>query len=187
MWHAMLTLPPRAVALGLSLVVGIVGCERGVTDEPHTSAPASPSPSGTTAESLPYDLFTNLAYAEPVPPDSPGHLLDLYVPSDGPGPFPVVIWQGGSAWYSNETKDGPDSQRLAMELAPFGYAVAAVNTRNTVDRRDGGDDAHWPDQLYDIKAAIRYLRSVAGEYGLDEAHLGIIGTPRAGGRPRWPA
>jgi acetyl esterase/lipase len=169
-----------AIAFGLSLVVGLAGCDGRVTDEPHAPVPVSPSPSGTTPESLPYELFPNLAYAEPVPPGSPGHLLDLYVPNDGPGPFPVVIWQGGSAWYSNETKDGPDSRRLAMELIPYGYAVAAVNTRNTVDRRDGGDDAHWPDQLYDIKAAIRYLRSTAAEYRLDAAHLGIIGDSSGG-------
>jgi acetyl esterase/lipase len=107
-------------------------------------------------------------------------LLDLYVPNSVEGPFPVVIWQGGSAWFSNETKDGRDALRLAQELTPFGYAVAAVNTRNTVVRRDGGDDAHWPDQLYDIKAAIRYLRSTAATYDLDEANVGIIGDSSGG-------
>jgi acetyl esterase/lipase len=92
----------------------------------------------------------------------------------------VVIWQGGSAWYSNETKDGRDPERLARELAPFGYAVAGVNTRNTLGVADGGDDAHWPDQLFDIKAAIRYLRSQAAIYQLDKQHFGIIGDSSGG-------
>jgi acetyl esterase/lipase len=174
----------RALAVAW-LLVFLAACTAGPAPTDPTAstrvAPSQPpSPEPATPGSLPFDLYPNLEYAEPEPPGSPGHLLDLYVPSDGLGPFPVVIWQGGSAWYSNETKDGPDSQRLAMELTPFGYAMAAVNTRNTVDRRDGGDDAHWPDQLHDIKAAIRYLRSTAATYRLDEAHFGIIGDSSGG-------
>jgi acetyl esterase/lipase len=166
----------------LSLVVSLTGCGGGGTDEPRpsTSPAGGTTPANTTAGQPPYDLHPNLAYAAPMPPGSTGHLLDLYVPTNGSGPFPVVIWQGGSAWYSNQTKDGPDPPRLAWELVPFGYAVAAVNTRNTVDQTDGGDDAHWPDQLYDIKAAIQYLRSEAAMYHLDEQHFGIIGDSSGG-------
>lgn len=183
-----------ALVIGLSLIVVLTGCEGGGTGEPvapmpsatvssavPTTQPASgTTPAPTTTSQLPYDLHPNLAYAAPMPAGSTGHLLDLYVPADGPGPFPVVIWQGGSAWYSNQTKDGVDPPRLAIELTPFGYAVAAVNTRNTVDQTDGGDDAHWPDQLYDIKAAIRYLRSEAAMYHLDKQHFGIIGDSSGG-------
>ena len=169
-----------AFVAGLVLAIGLTGCEGGVSGEPLASTPSVTLSPPTTAGQRPYDLYPNLEYAEPVPPGSTGHLLDLYVPTDGAGPFPVVIWQGGSAWYSNETKDGADPPHLAKELVPFGYAVAAVNTRNTVGRRDGGDDAHWPDQLYDIKAAIRYLRSNAAMYQLDEQHFGIIGDSSGG-------
>ena len=169
-----------AFAAGLSLVVGLTACVGGATGELQVSTPSATLSPPATGRQQPYELHSNLAYAAPRPPGSTGHLLDLYVPTDGPGPFPVVIWQGGSAWYSNQTKDGTDPRRLARELAPFGYAVAGVNTRNTVDQTDGGDDAHWPDQLYDIKAAIRYLRSKAADYHLDEAHFGIIGDSSGG-------
>jgi hypothetical protein len=39
----------------------------------------------------------DLAYAPASPEGSEGHLLDLYLP-EGEGPFPLVLWSGGSAW-----------------------------------------------------------------------------------------
>lgn len=42
-----------------------------------------------------------------------GHLLDLYLPA-GDGPFPVLIYHGGSAFRSDDTKsDAAPSQDVA--------------------------------------------------------------------------
>ena len=48
-------------------------------------------------------IHRDLAYAAPV---GRGHLLDLYVPEDAAGPFPVVVVQLGSAFRSDDTKSG---------------------------------------------------------------------------------
>jgi len=36
--------------------------------------------------------------------DDLGHLLDIYLPSQGAGPFPIVISIAGSAWTDNNNK-----------------------------------------------------------------------------------
>jgi alpha/beta hydrolase fold len=36
-------------------------------------------------------------------------------------------------------------------------------------------DAQWPTQIYDCKAAIRWVRANASKYGLDADHIGVSG------------
>ena len=57
----------------------------------------------SSAASAAYTLYADLSYAAPV---GRAHLLDLYVPAGGNGPFPVVIYQAGSAFLSDDTKSG---------------------------------------------------------------------------------
>ena len=121
----------------------------------------------------PYQLLTDLAYAPPSPATSRGHLLDLYIPIGQKPPFPVVIWQKGSGWRSDGTKGGPDALRLAQQWAPHGYVIAAVNTRSS-------DQATFPAQVHDIKAAIRWLRKHAPHYRIDPDHIGIMGDSSGG-------
>jgi acetyl esterase/lipase len=53
------------------------------------------------------------------------------------------------------------------------YVVASVGYRLS-------QHAHFPTQLEDCKAALRWLRAHAGEYHIDPAHVGAVG-PSAGG------
>ena len=120
-----------------------------------------------------------------------GHLLDLYVPTATPGPHPVVLYIAGSAFQSDDTKDGQPSGTsadpgaptglgglttaalLAEMWAPHGYAIAAVNIRSSTE-------GTFPMQLYDIKAAIRYLRANAETYDLDSGRFATMGTSSGG-------
>lgn len=116
--------------------------------------------------------FADLAYAPAEPARSKGHLLDLYLPPafSGPPP-PLVVWTGGSAWMADT---GKDSARLvAKELNAAGFAVAGVSIRSSAQAR-------YPAQLYDIKAAIRWLRANARVYGYDPRRIAIMGDSSGG-------
>jgi acetyl esterase/lipase len=99
-----------------------------------------------------------------------GHLLDLYLPA-GDGPFPVVIYQGGSAFRSDDTKS--DAAPIAKMWLPRGYAIVGLNVRSS-------SQATFPAQVHDVKAAIRYLRAHAGKYGLDGSRFATMGTSSGG-------
>jgi acetyl esterase/lipase len=125
-----------------------------------------------------YKLVSDVPYAPPSPASSRGHLLDLYLPDGVPGPYPVVVWQGGSAWMSDDTKtadsdSSPGAQSLASRWTPKGYAVVGLNERSSAQ-------AKFPAQLYDIKAGIRWLRANAAKYRLDADRIGIIGNSSGG-------
>jgi acetyl esterase/lipase len=112
----------------------------------------------------------NIAYAAAEPALSRGHLLDLYLPA-AEKPVPVVIWTGGSAWKGDDGK--ATAGLVATRLLPAGLAVAGVSIRSS-------SQTTFPGQLYDIKAAIRWLRANAANYNLDPDHIGIMGDSSGG-------
>src|SRR4029077_20426281 len=66
-------------------------------------------------------------------------------------------------------RGGPGAGRLL----PAGLAVAGVSIRSS-------KQTTFPGQLYDIKAAIRWLRANAESYHLDPDHIGIMGDSSGG-------
>jgi acetyl esterase/lipase len=89
--------------------------------------------------------------------------LDLYMPQGAANP-PLLVWVHGGSWQRG-TKEGVD----AIDLVRGGYAIASIDYRLS-------PVAKFPAQVHDIKAAIRYLRARAGEYGYDAARIGIMGS-----------
>jgi acetyl esterase/lipase len=53
------------------------------------------------------------------------------------------------------------------------YVAATINYRFS-------DEAIWPAQIFDCKAAIRFLRGKADEYGIDPDHIGVMGASAGG-------
>jgi acetyl esterase/lipase len=128
-------------------------------------------PSLTIAQAPPTPTHADLAYAPAEPPTSNGHKLDLYLPQGVTGPWPVVIWTGGSAWMADTGKRSAPG--IAARLNPAGYVVAGVSIRSS-------SQVQFPGQLHDIKAAIRWLRANAKQYGLDADHVAIMGDSSGG-------
>ena len=92
--------------------------------------------------------------------------LDLHLPEAKN--TPVIVWVHGGAWRAGSKSDMP----LGLLVAQ-GFAVASVDYRlSTV--------APFPGMIHDIKAAIRYVRGKAGEYGYDADKLGVAGSSAGG-------
>jgi len=107
----------------------------------------------------------------PYASQSPKQKLDIYLPEEGDGPFPVIVAIHGGAWALGNKRD--------MQLVPMleglkrSFAVVSVGYRLS-------DEALFPSQIYDCKAAIRYIRARGAEYSIDGDRIGVWG-PSAGG------
>lgn len=89
--------------------------------------------------------------------------LDLYLPEDVPPPHPLLVWIHGGAWRMG-SKENP----RALPLVQHGYAVASLEYRLS-------QEARFPAQLHDCKAAVRWLRTRAEQFGLDPTRFGAWG------------
>ena len=107
--------------------------------------------------------WLDLAYAD----TSSSQRLDIYLPEAGEGPFPVVLFIHGGAFAYGDKRD--------IHVLPFlraldyGYAVVSVNYRLSVE-------AAFPAGIQDVKAALRWLRTRAGDYSLDPGRIAACGT-----------
>lgn len=103
-----------------------------------------------------------------------GHRLDIYLPEEGEGPYPVVVFVYGSAFFHNNGKG--EGSWLASLLCEEGIALAAINHRGT--KTDKG--TIFPSLVHDVKAAVRYLRANAAKYQLDPERIGATGMSSGG-------
>jgi acetyl esterase/lipase len=110
-------------------------------------------------------VYRNLAY---VPNGHERQTLDLYLPEKGNGPFPLIVWIHGGAWTS-----GSKDECVPLPWALKGYVVASINYRLS-------QDATFPAQIEDCKAAVRWLRANAARYKIDRDRV-IAWGDSAGG------
>ena len=130
--------------------------------------PQGGGPGGASTFASVDPTVTDLAYAAL----SEAQKLDLYLPTTGDGPFPVVIMVHGGGFMFGDKSDGAGLTGVD-QLLEAGYAVASINYRLS-------GEATWPAQIQDAKAAVRYLRSAADEYNLDPEHFGAWGASAGG-------
>jgi acetyl esterase/lipase len=97
---------------------------------------------------------------------SPAQKLDIYLPDEGEGPFPVLATIHGGAWMFGDKSE--DMNLPFLEGLKHGYAVACINYRLS-------GEAHFPCQIHDCKTAIRYLRTNAPTYQLNGNRIGAWG------------
>lgn len=98
--------------------------------------------------------------------------LDVWLPPEGQGPFPVIIaiHGGGFLWCDKRTGDMVTPMLAGLAR---GYAVASVNYRLL-------DEAPFPAQPQDLKMAIRYLRANAAQLQLDAERMVTWGGSAGG-------
>lgn len=99
-------------------------------------------------------------------PDGHRRTLDIYLPNEGDGPYPVVVDIFGGGWYFGNKS----SHKLepALNLLKRGFAVVSINyslsSQDTLDT-----------QIQEVKAAIRYVRKHAASYQLDPDRIALLG------------
>lgn len=91
--------------------------------------------------------------------------LDLYLPNNPVRAVPIIMYIHGGGWSGLDKGWCPYPMRLLEQE----YAVASINYRLL---QEGGA---FPANLHDCKAAVRWLRARAAEYGLDGDHIGVWG------------
>jgi acetyl esterase/lipase len=102
-------------------------------------------------------------------------LLDLYLPkvSDSQA-TPIIVYIHGGGWWEGSKDTCPGNT-----FASRGYAIACVEYR--LAKIDGCPaDYSFPAQLYDVKAAVRWLRSNSATYGLDPNKIAAMGESSGG-------
>lgn len=107
----------------------------------------------------------------PYATQSPAQKLDIYLPDRGEGPFPVILSIHGGAFKSGDKGDGQVNPML--EGLKRGYAVVSINYRLS-------GEAIWPAQIYDVKAAIRWIRANAKQYKMNPDKIATWGGSAGG-------
>jgi acetyl esterase/lipase len=110
-------------------------------------------------------LFSDIPYRQV---GSKTLLLDLYVPT-GEAPLPLVVWIHGGAWLMGDNKQPP----AVPLLTDNGFAVASITYRFS-------QEAIFPAQIQDSKAAVRWLRAHAHTYNLHPDKVGAWGVSAGG-------
>ena len=89
---------------------------------------------------------------------------DLYLPK-GRSKAPVLVAVHGGGW---QVGNKQFYRNWGLFLARAGYAVFAVDYRL-------GKPGVYPAAVYDVKAAVQFIRAKAAEYDLDPERIGLIG------------
>ncbi len=108
--------------------------------------------------------FLDLNYAGT---NDPQQSLDLYLPDEGDGPFPLMIFIHGGAFVGGEKRDFQAA--YFMNGIRRGYAVASLNHRYS-------SESKYPESVYDVKAAVRFLRANAVKFCLDPDRFAASGA-----------
>jgi len=115
-----------------------------------------------------YKIITDIPYT--VNQTSERQKLDIYIPENNGNPMPCLVWIHGGAWMFG-SKDG-----LAPEidtLLHHGYVVASIGYRLS-------GESIFPAQIYDCKAAVRYLKENAKKYKIDSTRIAVAGASAGG-------
>jgi acetyl esterase/lipase len=112
------------------------------------------------------EMIKDIVYAT----QSPTQKLDVYLPEGVKGPFPVLVWlhPGGFGTGDKDwAKNTPD------KYSERGYATVAPNYRLA-------GEARFPAQIFDAKAAVRWVRANAGKYNFNTRKIAAWGIAPGG-------
>lgn len=115
--------------------------------------------------------IVNITYSQPISYFRKNIKLEMDIlKPNREGKFPTVLFVAGGS-FAHSYKENYLQQR--MEIAKAGYVVASMEYRTI-------PDGVFPQSLEDVKAAIRFLKANAEEYGIDKERIAIMGESAGG-------
>ena len=96
--------------------------------------------------------------------------LDIFYPQNKKQRRPAVLLIFGGGWKSG---DKTHNYAMATELAKNNYVAVSAEYRLS-------PEAIYPAAVYDLKAAIRWMRAHANKYGIDTNHIAAMGCSAGG-------
>jgi len=114
-------------------------------------------------------VLKNVPYAGT---NNPRQALDMVIPKrKADGPLPVIAFIHGGGWRNGNKSSGVN--RVVPFVRTGRYIGASIGYRLT-------DEATWPAQIHDCKAAIRWLRGNAKQHGIDPNKIAVWGSSAGG-------
>lgn len=142
----------------------------GISKEEHLAVVGNRKNSGPAPLPEGIEALRDLAYADT---DNPRQKLDLYLPKarKPDAPLPIIVFIHGGGWQGGDKASGLGN--LSRFVQSGDYAGISIGYRLT-------NEAQWPAQIHDCKAAIRWIRAHAKEHGLDAGKIAVWGTSAGG-------
>lgn len=131
-----------------------------------TASPAQALDKGAAAQAE-ITVENGIEYTNP---DNQHLMLNMARPANGDGPFPAVLCIHGGGFRAGN-RQGYDG--LIKQLAQRGYVAVTVSYRFAPKYQ-------FPAQVYDVKAAVRWLRANAAKYHIDPNRIGVTGGSAGG-------
>ncbi len=95
---------------------------------------------------------------------------DVFLPPTDDQKRPGLLLIHGGAWHMGDRKQ---LRGYGIQMARYGFVCVSCEYRLS-------GEALWPAQLHDVKAALRWMRANAAEYGIDPQRIAVSGNSAGG-------
>lgn len=110
--------------------------------------------------------------------------MDAYLPPESfPRPVPAMLLIHGGGWTIGDKADKRE-RNIGTTLAAHGIAVFSINyllEKTEVDPQGKKTIVKaWPQNFYDCKSALRFLKKESARFGIDPQRIGVMGGSAGG-------
>ncbi|MGE4488374.1 MAG: alpha/beta hydrolase fold domain-containing protein [Kiritimatiellales bacterium] len=171
----------RRLAAGLLLLY--LGVHGSVSAEGQVRGLSGPglgaAEDAQTSGGAPYQLYQNVRYAGT---DGPQR-MDVYCPSNSTTSRPGVLIIHGGGWAIGDKAD-PRERQFAELMVDEGYVAVSINyTMTTYEGKVWASPrikGSWPQNIYDCKSALRWMKKNARRLNLDPDRIAVMGGSAGG-------
>lgn len=108
------------------------------------------------------EKYLDIPYAK----ESECQIMDIYLPEKKKEKYPLILYIHEGAFMFGSKRD--KRMQTLFEALNRGFAIASMDYRKA-------DQVTWPAPVYDVKAAIRFLKAGAKKYHLDPDRFTVWG------------